>query len=578
MTEVQNSLPHIHNDVATERGAHRRKHHIRAAFRCGTFVLLVAGFYAHNHWHGRFRANDSSCLDHDDNQSTLGESQVTASLRPMNSLFDSHKKIEPPYSPALSSSNDFDGAVLDPVLKHYQLQDGVDATTSSDDESTTTATGRRMLQEAEPELQAESASTQKKCSDIKVASPTWMLTFYIIGVLYMFLGLAIVCDEFFVPALEEMADEDHLNMSMDVAGATLMAAGGSAPELFTSFFGTFQESEVGIGTIVGSAVFNVLFVIACCAMAIPEPLELTWWPLFRDCSYYVVGLILLAVFVGVVSPGKIVFWEALVLFLGYLGYVIMMKYNEALYKLLTKKNLNSEEGTEDFVADEVAGEQLSGNDSPSNSSVNEDKEEIEIAAESCQMGGAAAGGEAAAAVTPRGSGSSNNLVRRHTDMPRSTPADGALKSTSSNGVSTVQSDTELAKHSEAITLSIRNGAHKEPSCGKRRWDKLTFRAGILKLLRDPDSWATTAGIGVVSQIEGSAETVFAKVDTNNDGSIDFEELKVLLNELELNLNENQARAVMDEIDSNKDNMVRSRIALRLFFLVFFLVSFVIFLL
>jgi Ca2+/Na+ antiporter len=53
-----------------------------------------------------------------------------------------------------------------------------------------------------------------------------------------------------------------------VAGATMMAAGGSAPELFTSVIGVFIAiSDVGIGTIVGSAVFNVLFVIAACAFA-----------------------------------------------------------------------------------------------------------------------------------------------------------------------------------------------------------------------------------------------------------------------------------------------------------------------
>ena len=40
-----------------------------------------------------------------------------------------------------------------------------------------------------------------------------------------------------------------------------MAAGGSAPELFTSIIGVFiAQSDVGIGTIVGSAVFNILFV------------------------------------------------------------------------------------------------------------------------------------------------------------------------------------------------------------------------------------------------------------------------------------------------------------------------------
>ena len=53
----------------------------------------------------------------------------------------------------------------------------------------------------------------------------------------MFMALSIVCDEFFVPALEVIIDK--LQITEDVAGATLMAAGGSAPELFTSIIGKF---------------------------------------------------------------------------------------------------------------------------------------------------------------------------------------------------------------------------------------------------------------------------------------------------------------------------------------------------
>ena len=46
-----------------------------------------------------------------------------------------------------------------------------------------------------------------------------------------------------------------------------MTAERSTPELFTSFFGTFQESKVGSGTIVVNAVFNMLFVIGMCSLA-----------------------------------------------------------------------------------------------------------------------------------------------------------------------------------------------------------------------------------------------------------------------------------------------------------------------
>ena len=117
----------------------------------------------------------------------------------------------------------------------------------------------------------------------------------IVGVLYLFLAIAIICDELFVPALEVIAEKWEL--SDDVAGATLMAAGGSAPELATSFVGTFKRSTVGFGTIVGSAVFNVLFVIGMCAPALrSRALQLTWWPLFRDCSYYSITLVTLGAF------------------------------------------------------------------------------------------------------------------------------------------------------------------------------------------------------------------------------------------------------------------------------------------
>ena len=184
-------------------------------------------------------------------------------------------------------------------------------------------------------LDIDTAGDEEACDDGPEGKVPLIL--YGIGVLYMFVAIAIICDEFFVPALEELASEKYLNLSMDVAGATLMAAGGSAPELFTSLIGTFKESEVGFGTIVGSAVFNVLFVIGMCAVFSKDVLTLTWWPLARDCAYYSLGLLVLAFFCGVSSPGEIEMWEAGVLFFLYIGYVILMKYNSSIWERVQKK-------------------------------------------------------------------------------------------------------------------------------------------------------------------------------------------------------------------------------------------------
>ncbi|XP_020779546.1 sodium/potassium/calcium exchanger 2-like [Boleophthalmus pectinirostris] len=146
---------------------------------------------------------------------------------------------------------------------------------------------------------------------------------HMFGMIYMFIALAIVCDEFFVPALTVITEK--LAISDDVAGATFMAAGGSAPELFTSIIGVFiSHSNVGIGTIVGSAVFNILFVIGMCAIFSKEILNLTWWPLFRDVSFYILDLIMLIIFF---LDNIISVWESISLLSAYAAYVIFMKCN-----------------------------------------------------------------------------------------------------------------------------------------------------------------------------------------------------------------------------------------------------------
>uniref|UniRef100_F1L5L3 Sodium/potassium/calcium exchanger 2 n=1 Tax=Ascaris suum TaxID=6253 RepID=F1L5L3_ASCSU len=146
----------------------------------------------------------------------------------------------------------------------------------------------------------------------------------------MFIALAIVCDEFFVPSLGVITDK--FSISDDVAGATFMAAGGSAPEFFTSVIGVFiAQNNVGIGTIVGSATFNILCVLSCCALFSHGVLHLTWWPLFRDVTFYIAALLMLVIFF---LDEEIRWFEALSLFIVYILYAVFMKYNEAVEKLV----------------------------------------------------------------------------------------------------------------------------------------------------------------------------------------------------------------------------------------------------
>ena len=48
-----------------------------------------------------------------------------------------------------------------------------------------------------------------------------------------------------------------------------MAIGTSSPELFTSVIGVFvSEDDIGIGTILGTAVFNLIVIPAACGFAV----------------------------------------------------------------------------------------------------------------------------------------------------------------------------------------------------------------------------------------------------------------------------------------------------------------------
>lgn len=300
-------------------GVYKRKYHMRFVFQSLAFVAMIAGYYAYNQF-----------------------VQSTRQLRHQHQNI--HRPMQHPQTSFLSSSSFVERTAAGEA--HRKLSE------------LETETSFGLLEDQGRALSDNAnSSSDKRCDDLETADPSWMCVFLSIGVLYLFLAIAIVCDDFFVEALEEISSPRHMNIDKDVAGATLMAAGGSAPELFTNLFGTFDESEIGFGTIVGSAVFNVMLVIAMCSIFAKETLDLTWWPLFRDSLYYAVGLILLGLFVGVSSPEEIEIWEACVLFIMYVGYVLIMWKNRDMYKQFTGKEL----AVPDLSDDTSMGDDENGN-------------------------------------------------------------------------------------------------------------------------------------------------------------------------------------------------------------------------
>lgn len=152
-----------------------------------------------------------------------------------------------------------------------------------------------------------------------------LLSFYLMGK---------VCDEYFVESLDKIAK--RFNMSQDAAGATLMAVGSSAPELFIAIIALIRpgaHEAIGMGTIVGSAIFNVLVIVG--AVAVVRKTFFPWQPVVRDVAFYAISIILL---IFTFRDGQIELYEAVIFVVIYVVYVLavvkwrkFLPYDETKY-------------------------------------------------------------------------------------------------------------------------------------------------------------------------------------------------------------------------------------------------------
>ncbi|KAL7675472.1 hypothetical protein ACOME3_001738 [Neoechinorhynchus agilis] len=156
------------------------------------------------------------------------------------------------------------------------------------------------------------------------------LIFHIILATYALLAVSFLVEEYFSPSLERLSEV--VKLDEDITGATFMAAGSSAPEVFIAIIGSmYANSDVGIGAVVGSAVFNILFVIGICAVLTPSVVKLSWWPFLRDSCYYCISAIVLVL---CIMDGKIYWYESMILLVLYIIYIVILCFNRKIQTLV----------------------------------------------------------------------------------------------------------------------------------------------------------------------------------------------------------------------------------------------------
>jgi len=106
-----------------------------------------------------------------------------------------------------------------------------------------------------------------------------------------------------------------------VSNLTLMALGSSAPEIMLSIIevvgNNFNAGDLGPGTIVGSAAFNLFVIIGLCVSVIPDGEVRRIKHLrvfFITASWSIFAYLWLYIIIAVTSPDRVDLWEAILTF------------------------------------------------------------------------------------------------------------------------------------------------------------------------------------------------------------------------------------------------------------------------
>lgn len=296
---------------------------------------------------------------------TIDETSVTSTT------FDSYSTeslatttLEIDTEPAISTTTEVDDTTTNEPTTTTTEIDTVSATTeesitSTTDAPTTTIIPVDTTTDAVPEKSDLDQEKPIKCKD-GLLLPAWKpdtnLTtgdrfsrglVYFLVMCYLFLGVSIVSDRFMAAIEKITAIEKEVTVrkpdgtqqtvvvrvwNETVANLTLMALGTSAPEILLSiieiFTLNFQAGDLGPGTIVGSAAFNLFGIIAICIIAVPngEVRRIKHLRVFFvTASFSIFAYIWLYFILAVSSPGEVSVFEGLVTFM-FFPLIVWMAY------------------------------------------------------------------------------------------------------------------------------------------------------------------------------------------------------------------------------------------------------------
>ena len=115
---------------------------------------------------------------------------------------------------------------------------------------------------------------------------------------------------------------DFFNISQSLVGLTIVALGTSLPELATSAVAAYKkQSDIAIGNVVGSNIFNIFWVLGASAVIHPLPFNIS---LNSDVIMVIFASMVLftAMFIG----KKLIIerWQGVLMIIAYASYIVLL--------------------------------------------------------------------------------------------------------------------------------------------------------------------------------------------------------------------------------------------------------------
>ena len=165
-------------------------------------------------------------------------------------------------------------------------------------------------------ISKEVQKDEEKNENIEVNQSTLKSIFYIaLGIIGLRVG-----GDLTVNNAVEIAET--LNLSEKVISITILAIGTSLPELVTSITaGLKNESDIAIGNILGSNIFNMLLIIGTTTIIKPIEYDLSY---NKDMIFMIIGTLLLWMFSIIPPKNKINRRKGMIYFSLYIMYMVML--------------------------------------------------------------------------------------------------------------------------------------------------------------------------------------------------------------------------------------------------------------